>query len=282
MTSEASTQWYSKIGWVILACIVFPPLGLYGFWKNRSVRTGWRVLLCFFCLGISALVYTIGWVFSIPNDTIHYANAETCLEKKDYDGAILEYTKAIKENPQFAEAYFARGILYYDRKEYDKALMDYGMCLQFSPKNAKAFFNRALVKNSLNYSKSAIEDYSKSIQINPNQPDAYNNRGRIKNLLKDYNSAISDFDKSIELDPKNYMPHFNRGISNFSLDHNASALQDLDKAIVLNPDCSDCYDVRGVIKTNMGGNKDSACEDFRESVERGHEAAAEHLKEFCK
>jgi tetratricopeptide (TPR) repeat protein len=42
---------------------------------------------------------------------------------EDYEGAILDYTKAIELNPNDPDAYYCRGEIYqYDFEQFDKAL----------------------------------------------------------------------------------------------------------------------------------------------------------------
>src|SRR5215204_1440714 len=65
------------------------------------------------------------------NRGVEYADT-----KRDYDEAIREYTKAIELNPQFAEAYYNRGIAYSDKKEYDAAIQDYTKAIELNPRFA--------------------------------------------------------------------------------------------------------------------------------------------------
>jgi tetratricopeptide (TPR) repeat protein len=50
--------------------------------------------------------------------------------KKDFTKAIEQFTKAIELNPNYIEAYFARGYIYELLKDKESARADYKMCLQ--------------------------------------------------------------------------------------------------------------------------------------------------------
>lgn len=39
----AKQAWYEKTGLVVLLCILFFPVGLYGLWKNSSIAKGWKI-----------------------------------------------------------------------------------------------------------------------------------------------------------------------------------------------------------------------------------------------
>lgn len=53
--------------------------------------------------------------------------------KKDPKKALEQFTKAIEINPNYIEAYFARGYTYSKLKEKESAKADYNMCLKIQP-----------------------------------------------------------------------------------------------------------------------------------------------------
>ena len=87
-------------------------------------------------------------------------------EAGDIQGAIADYTEAIRLNPNYAKAHNKRGIT------HGRNLRDYPA--------AKADFDRA-------------------IEINPNYGDAYYNRARVREFLEDKDGAIADYQKAAEL-----------------------------------------------------------------------------------
>jgi tetratricopeptide (TPR) repeat protein len=56
----------------------------------------------------------------------------------DYQGAISDFTKAIKYNPNFAEAYYRRGSTKILLNDNEGALSDYDKAVELNPELAKA------------------------------------------------------------------------------------------------------------------------------------------------
>ncbi len=63
---------------------------------------------------------------------------------KEYDKAIVEFSKAIELRPTFGEAWHFRGISYSEKSEQDKAIADYSEAIKLNPKNAAAYKDRAI------------------------------------------------------------------------------------------------------------------------------------------
>jgi hypothetical protein len=59
------SNWYNKTTIVILLCILFFPVGLYGLWKNQSISKGWKIGVTV----IIAIFAIIGFSNSEKKDT---------------------------------------------------------------------------------------------------------------------------------------------------------------------------------------------------------------------
>jgi tetratricopeptide (TPR) repeat protein len=67
-------------------------------------------------------------------DNCYYNIGAIYLEiKKDPKKALEQFTKAIEVNPNYVEAYFARGYTYTKLKDKESAKADYNMCLKIQP-----------------------------------------------------------------------------------------------------------------------------------------------------
>ncbi|MFN9615001.1 MAG: tetratricopeptide repeat protein, partial [Dolichospermum sp.] len=117
----------------------------------------------------------------------------------DKQGAIDDYTQAIKINPNLAQAYYNRGIVRDDLGDKPGAIDDYNLAIKFNPNLAQAYNNRGNVRYDLGDNQGAIDDYNLVIKIDPNDAHAYYNRGNVYASLEDKFQAISDFKQAAKL-----------------------------------------------------------------------------------
>ena len=86
-------------------------------------------------------------------------------------------SKAIELNPQYAEAYFFRALIFGREKDYDNAIADFEKFVELDP--------------------DPIQMQRRRSQL------IYAARGADFGLKKDYDKAIADIERAIELDPEN-------------------------------------------------------------------------------
>jgi tetratricopeptide (TPR) repeat protein len=134
----------------------------------------------------------------------------------DYDKAIINYDKAIEINPKDAELYIWRGITWYNKEDYDKAIADYTKAIENNPDFADAYYNRGLAWVAIKekeYDK-AIADYTKAIDLKPDYADTYyNDRGLAWKAKEKYEDAIDDYTKAIKINPNFANAYYNRGFA---------------------------------------------------------------------
>ncbi|HEY9692183.1 MAG TPA: tetratricopeptide repeat-containing serine protease family protein [Oculatellaceae cyanobacterium] len=133
--------------------------------------------------------------------------------KGDYNGAIADYDRAIKLNPNLAEAYNNRGLARSKQEDYNGAIADYNRAISLNPNLVEAYNNRGLTRSKQQDFMSAIADYDRAIKLNPKLAEAYNNRGLARSKQQDFNGAIADYDRAISLNPNLAEAYANRGFA---------------------------------------------------------------------
>ena len=98
-----------------------------------------------------------------------YLQLATCRkELEDYEGALIDLSKAIELNPNYIDAYKIRTQILTDREDYEAAILTVTKLIELDPNNDLFYSTRAVLKDNNRDFKGAISDYTKAIDINPN------------------------------------------------------------------------------------------------------------------
>ena len=189
-----------------------------------------------------------------------------------------EYTQ--KNSNMSVEEYYNRGVERQNSKNYNGAISDYTNAIRIKPDYGYAYFKRAYSKAKLKDDYGAIADYNKAIELDPNNASAYSNRGGSKSKLKDYYGAIADSTKAIELDPNFTNAYYNRGASKAILKDYYAAIADFTKAIEIDPNDAFAYSLIGAAKASLG-DLDGACADWKKAARLGYADAAKWVANQC-
>ncbi len=259
------------------------------------------------------------------------------IRQDDYAGVMADFDKAIEIDPEFAEAYYSRGLAKNYRSNFPDSNNDLSKVQEIDLNFAGALIIQALaIDNQIKDYAGAIADFDKAIEINPEFADAYYCRGLVKNYFrnqvselvnpvqtiefdgrfatgkfdedfaanypsKDFVGIIADFDMAIQINPKHAKAYCSRGvlkifaqdlcqeiililknkpidtvkreafqggksIGDVMFNKYAGAITDFDKAIEINPRFANAYFLRGILKTYCQDHKGAAI-DFEKSIE---------------
>src|SRR6185295_11758345 len=132
--------------------------------------------------------------------------------KRDHPEAIRIYTRAVKANPDNAEAYYERGKSCIqvrldpktegDSRTYEnQAVEDFGAALRKNPAYADAYFNRAMLLSSRAQYKQAVDDLLNAVRFKPQDPEAHLSLGEIyENKFEDRMVlAMDHYEKYVDL-----------------------------------------------------------------------------------
>ena len=118
-----------------------------------------------------------------------------------YESAEKYYTKAIKKNPSYTQAYLMRGAVHHSLKEYQSALNDYTRTIETGADHFKAvaYYNRGLVLFDTGNYRAAIRDFSDALSYSPKMANAYLHRGIAKGRTGNSKGQLSDFTSAARL-----------------------------------------------------------------------------------
>ncbi len=138
-----------------------------------------------------------------------YASATTDLNSgvekynaKDYENAVVDLTKAIKENSHLTDAYNYRGKSYIELRKIEEAIKDFDQVIKLAPHSADGYTGRAAAYATDAKWDKALPDLNKSIEINPNDWQTYTARAMVQYELKDKDAAYADLDKALKVEER--------------------------------------------------------------------------------
>jgi lipoprotein NlpI len=187
-------------------------------------------------------------------------------KKGDLNAAIADFAKAIKFAPKEATFRDNRGLAKLAMGDAAGAIADETKAIELKPDDALAFGNRGIARRTTGDLDGAIADYTKAIELNPYDALAYNNRGLAKRIKGDTDGAIADETKAIGLKPNFERAFYNRGKANQAKGDWQAARADFNNAIKLNSKDNDAYDLRGCLSYDSGAFT-NALFDFRKEIE---------------
>lgn len=201
-----------------------------------------------------------------PQFSNAYSNRGNSKKRKgDFEGAILDHDEAIKFDPQNTYAYTNRGLAKYDKKDFNGAILDFNEAIKLDPNLSGAYSNRGLAKQGKGDFDGAILDYNEAIKLNPQDSISYNNRGNSKESKRDFEGALLDFMQAIKLDPKYSPAYMSLGNLKQSKGDIDGAILNYNEAIKFNPQDSNIYNSRGLAKESKG-DFDGAILDYNEAI----------------
>ena len=193
----------------------------------------------------------------------------------DYKEKLKYYDKAIKANPDFADAYINRGLVKNELQDFDGSIKDYDKALELDPRCSLAYNNRGYTKYKKGDFEGALADYNKAILLNPKLNIALDNKAKLLgevcltddeeftakyylslgiqeinkgNLLE----GIKNIDESIKHNDKSDIAYFYKAVAYHNLNNTDLAYENYSKTIELNKKMIDAYYNRGqlIIKDN--------------------------------
>ncbi len=194
--------------------------------------------------------------------------------------AFLFLSLAAKSQTQTFESYFKAGLDKLEKKDYAGAVVEFTIAIEIEPRK-KGYLYLAHTKQKIQDFEGAIKVYNDLIAFEPNNAEAFNNRGNLKDNLLRPAEAIEDYNQAILIKSDYTEAYFNRAIAFYNFKDFEAAKLDFQKVLELDPDDAESLLGLGLTEKQLG-NSIQACKYLLEAQRAGLDEAQKYWEEFCR
>jgi tetratricopeptide (TPR) repeat protein len=221
--------------------------------RSRAAKIG----LIAACVATLALVLYFGTKKSNVEAYVNQAGAY--LNNQEFDQAIEESTKAIKEDPSKSSGYRFRGYAYFQRAiwrnvydDFPRAAADFNAAINLDQRDAFAGTMLGQTYLRMGEMPRAVEAFSAALAIDSRNMDSLKGRGHACFALKNYDCAIRDYTEASKVAIRDPEPIASRGYAYIEKGDYESALNDFESAININPSNPIPYRGKGEAYRRLG------------------------------
>jgi lipoprotein NlpI len=128
-----------------------------------------------------------------------YESGVARVKQGDYEGAIVDFDRAIEADGANPSYYAARGNAKTNTGAVDDAIADFTKAITLDPSRRVPYINRGVARLDKGDIEGAVADYTKAISLDPKNAAALSNRGCAKWQKGDVDGARNDFQQALQL-----------------------------------------------------------------------------------
>ena len=121
--------------------------------------------------------------------------------EKSFDQALVDFKLLIEENFDDPILHNLGGVINVNLKNYDIAIDCFSKALKINPNYAEANNNMGALLKTIGRTKDSVSYFKKAIKIKPDLTNAYNNLGASYNLLGEWDLAIHNYNQCLKINP---------------------------------------------------------------------------------
>lgn len=138
--------------------------------------------------------------------------------------ALVEFEKAIEENPKLTVAYLGAGDIYRQQGNYPEAEKRYAKAAEVEPRNFDAQYLHGLTLQLMNRVSEAVRAYLRALAIRPEDFEANLNLATAYLQLKEPGQALPYAQRAVRLNPSSGPARVNLGSVYAAMDRHAEAV----------------------------------------------------------
>ncbi|MEO8588788.1 MAG: tetratricopeptide repeat protein [Flavobacteriales bacterium] len=202
-------------------------------------------------------------------------------KQRDMHGALLDYTRAAKLEPNNARLYVSRSAVHISEGRLKEAVRDADIAIDLDPKDADAWYNRACANYMGRNNEGSLRDLEHATKLRPDFADALFLRGVVKGEQYKEAGGLVDIEEALRLNPNLPGARMSAAVLLFESERYEEAIvrfteviaQDDNDLVVAHYYRADCY--------YHLENKEMACIDWERSAELGDKDAQFIVRNYC-
>jgi tetratricopeptide (TPR) repeat protein len=191
----------------------------------------------------------------------YHNRARGWASKSDYDRAIVDYTEALRLDPNYVQAFYGRAVAWTMKANHDRAIADFDQAIRFDPRQALVYESRGVAWAAKGDRDRAVADFDQALRLDPKLVRAVFRRATIHAQKGDHDRAIASYDQAISIAPKYVAAYFNRGLAWQAKGNPKRAIADYSRTILLDPTYAAAYTQRG-LAFELSGERERARSDY--------------------
>ena len=163
-----------------------------------------------FLISMCALLVALGHA-AIENEeaTSIFAQGINALKSGQLDAALEAFARVTILRPDFADAHYHLGLVYYEKAEFRKAMEAFTRTLERLPRDVDAWIKLGLASHKADDYERAVAAYQTALDIRPHNVEALNNQGLAYQAQGRFDAAIAAYEEGLTLHPHQPQLHAN-------------------------------------------------------------------------
>lgn len=168
------------------------------------------------------------------------------LDNGNLEGAIRDFSEAIRLSPDLSSAHAGRGKALLLRRDVDGAIRDLSEAIRLNPERPRYRLYAGHALRLGGKLEEARQAYDEALRLDPADSTVWMHRGSVRAELGDLDGAMADSEEAIRITPGNSLAWSNLGCLRARKGDAEGALKDLTRAVELDPDSA-------LAAMNLGG-----------------------------
>ncbi|MCK4533639.1 tetratricopeptide repeat protein [bacterium] len=204
-----------------------------------------------------------------------YEGKENNISKEDQNIMIKYFKKAIRSDPDYADAHYNLGSVYIVKGLYDKAIEEFKETIRIKPDDTDVHNSLGVVYVEKGLWDEAMEEFKEAIKINPDYAEAHYMLGSVYIVKGLWDEAIEECKETLRINPDLAEAHYGLAWAYGEKGLDDKAMEEFKEAIKINPDFAEAHYNLGVVYGKKGLD-DKAMEEFKEAIKINPDFAEAH------